>query len=750
MIPMNHSPAALPVSDDAGQSNTAAGLLTDFRPSRRFVLVGAAVTGAGLVLGLPSLAGAQQAAPKAAAPALNPLAVYLKIAPDNTVTVYSAHMDMGQGNYSGLATLVAEELDADWAQMRAVGGAGNPAAYGNVGWGGAVQGTGGSTAMMSSWDRYRKAGATARAMLVAAAAKRWSVPAAEITVANGVVAHRSGKRATFGELSDAAAQEAIPADVVLKQPAQWRYIGKDGHRRLDSRAKATGAETFTIDVRLPDMLMAVVAHPPLFGARVKSFDATAAKAVPGVVDVVQISRGVAVVAKTTWAAMRGREALTVQWDDSGAEKRGSAEIMAEYRKRSERPGDLVAVERGSVAAGLQGAAKVIEARYEFPYLAHAALEPLNAVARMQDGVLEIWGGHQIPDMYQAMGAKIAGVTPDKVRMHVMKTGGGFGRRAVTDGDVVVEAVEIAKAIGWKAPVKLQWTREDDMAGGRYRPMVLHHVRVGLDDKGAVTGWHHHIIGQSILIGTPFEGFGVKNGVDPSTVEGVSDTKYGIGDLRVEVTNTQSPVTTLWWRSVGHTHTAYAMETMIDEVAAASGKDPVALRRELLKDHPRHLKVLDAVAAAADWGKPLPAGRFRGIALHESFGTVVGEVAEISMQGRSVKVERVVCAIDCGIAVNPDTIRAQIEGGVGFGLGAILREQVTLQGGAVDTLNFDSYRPLRIDDMPKVEVHILPSTNRPSGVGEPGVPPIGPAVANAVFAATGKRVRILPFETGLTA
>ncbi|WP_084627667.1 xanthine dehydrogenase family protein molybdopterin-binding subunit [Elstera litoralis] len=714
-----------------------------FRPSRRQFLIGAAVTGAGLSIGMPAPGVKAQAA----AALSNPFPTYIRLTPDNKVTVLAAHMDMGQGIYNGIATLVAEELGADWSLVTVEGAWGDIKAYGNVTWGGAMQGTGGSSGIASSWVRYRQAGAVARTLLVSAAAKAWGVPAAEIKVENGQLSHASGKKAPLGAFADAAAKEALPASVELKSPDRWTLIGNAAHRRYDSAIKAKGQQDYTIDVQLPGQLVGMILHPPLFGATLKSVDATAAKAVPGVTDVVTITRGVVVLAKDTWSAMKGREALVVTWDESKAEKRGSAQIMADYRALAAKPGTLVE-ERGSAATGLAGAVKTLEATYEFPYLAHAALEPLNAVVRKDGEVLEVWGGHQMPDLYQGLAAKIAGTTPDKVRLHVMKTGGGFGRRAVIDGDIIAEAVETAKAINFRAPVKLQWTRENDMAGGRYRPLMLHQVKVGLDAKGAITGWQHHIVGQSILIGTPLEAFAVKNGVDATSVEGVAQSPYALPNFRVEVTNTQSPVPVLWWRSVGHTHTAYAMETMIDEIARTAGQDPVALRRQLLKDHPRPLAVLNALAEKAGWDKPLPAGRFRGIALHESFGTMVGMVAEITLQKQGFKVENVVAVVDCGVAVNPDQIAAQIEGGVGFGLGAILREELPLEAGRVAVLNFDGYLPLRIDEMPKVEVHIMPSTAAPTGIGEPGVPVIGPAVANAVAAATGKRVRVLPMEKGL--
>jgi isoquinoline 1-oxidoreductase beta subunit len=719
--------------------------LETFQPSRRQFLIGAAATGAALSISF-RVPGA-----RAASPEPNPFNAYVTISPDNKVTILSAHLDMGQGSYHGIATLVAEELEADREQLVVIGAAGNPKLYGNLAWGGVAQGTGGSSAMFSSFDRYRKAGALARTMLVNAAAVQWNVPAGEITVEKGMLSHSSGKQASFGELADAAAKLEVPADVPLKPRQQWKLIGSEDFRRIDSNAKATGRQDYTIDVKLPGMLTAVVAHPPLFGATVKSFDPAPAKAVKGVVDVVQISRGVAVVAENTWAAMKGRDALNVEWDDSAAEKRGSTDLFAEYLKQADQPGAAVAANRGDVDGAMKSAAKVIEATYQFPYLAHAALEPLDAVAQKNGDVLEVWGGHQMPDLYQAVAAQIAGVKPENVTLHVLKTGGGFGRRAVTDADVIVEAVETAKAIGWKAPVKVLWTREDDMRGGRYRPLYVHKVKVGLDDAGNIVAWQHRQVGQSILIGTPFEALAVKDGIDATSVEGVSDHPYAMANFRSEIVNAKVGVPVLWWRSVGHTHTAYVMETMIDDIARQTGKDPVEMRRALLQDHPRHLAVLNLAADKAEWGKESPQGVFRGIALHESFGTVVAEIADIRMDDKGgFKVERVVCAVDCGTAINPDQVRAQMEGGIGFGLGSVLHEELSLTKGQVDQTNYDSYLPLRIEEMPKVETYIVPSEATPSGVGEPGVPPIGPAVANALAAATGKRVRILPFAKGLAA
>jgi isoquinoline 1-oxidoreductase beta subunit len=704
--------------------------------SRRGFLIGASAFAGGLMVSFrPLLALAQTTAP-------NPFAGYVAIAPDGTVTVYSAHMDMGQGIYHGIATLVNEELMADWAKIRVEGGSANPAYYGNIAWGGKIRGTGGSTGMPSSFDRYRTAGAAARLMLVDAAAAEWGVPAADIEVENGTLRHGS-RQADYGEFAAKAAAGPVPADVPLKTAKDWIYIGKerDVLGKFDSRDKSTGKQQYTIDVKLPGLLTAVMIHPPLFGAKVKSFDASKAKAMKGVVDIVQIPRGVAVVADNMWRAIKAREAVTVEWDDSEAEKRSSSELMASYREIAAKPGAATATNIGDVEKAFAGAAKVIEATYEFPYLAHAPLEPLNAVARIENGGVEVWGGHQMPDVYTVVSAKIAGVTPDKVKLHVMKTGGGFGRRAVADADIVSEAVAVSKALGGRL-VRVQWTREDDMRAGRYRPAYVHRLKAALDSNGNVIAWQNHIVGQSILAGTPFD-----NGaaVDRTSVEGASKLPYAFPNIKVELTTTKVGVPVLWWRSVGSTHTAYAVEAFVDELAEATGKDPIALRLALIKDHPRHVAALKLAAEKAGWGHPLPAGRFRGVAVAKSFGTVVAEVAEISVENGDPKVHRVVCAVDCGIAINPDNVRAQMEGGIGFGLGAVLKSKLTLDNGRIVEGNFDGYEVLRLDEMPAVEVHIVPSVAKPSGVGEPGVPPIGPAVANAFYQATKRRIRALPFK-----
>ncbi len=721
------------------------------RATRRQFLVGTA-TAAGLVVGYKLIASDPASAQTAPAPAQpNPFQAYVEITPENKILIHSSQFEMGQGSYFGVATLVMEELGGDWAQVEVVGASGNPALYGNLAWGGIAQGTGGSTSMTSSWERYRKAGATARMMLVAAAAKAWSLPENEIDVSSGVVSHSSGKRATFGELSVSAGELPVPDDVPLKSREQWSQIGSDKLKRYDSIGKTNGTQPYTIDVKMDGLLTAVMIHPPKFGAELVSFDAAKAKEFDGVVDVVQTPRGIAVVGRDMWSALKGRDLVTAQWDEKNAEQRGSSEILEEYRRLAGGPAAATARNDGDVAAALSAADRVVEANYEFPYLVHASLEPLNAVARRdENGVIEIWGGHQMPDLYQAVAAQVGETTPDKVKLHVMKTGGSFGRRAVADADLIVEAVATAKALGWKAPVKVQWTRENDMRGGRYRPAYVHSIKAGLDKDGKLVALHDHIVGQSILGGSPFAAM-IKDGVDATSVEGASNLPYAIPNLKVELTTTDVKIPVLWWRSVGSTHTAYAIETFMDELAAAAKRDPVEFRLSMLEAHPRHAAVLRLAAEKADWNKPLPEGRFRGVALHESFSTYVAEVAEITFRSATdFTVDRVVCAVDCGTAINPDQIRAQMEGGIGFGLGAILQEELTLTKGIVDQENYDSYTPLRIEQMPRVEVHIVPSDEPPTGVGEPGVPPIGPAVANALRAATGRTIQKLPVTKGLSA
>jgi isoquinoline 1-oxidoreductase beta subunit len=709
-------------------------------PTRRTLLkTGAA---AALVIGFhfaPRRALAQ-AAP-GAGPAPN---AFVRIGADNTVTVIAKHLEMGQGSYTGLATVLADELDADWSQVRVESAPADATRYNNLLMG-SIQGTGGSSAIANSFEQLRKAGAAARAMLVAAAAQAWGVPAAEITVAAGVLKHEKSKKSgNFGQFAVAAAKLAVPPEVKLKDAKEFTLIGR-GLPRVDSAAKSHGTAQFALDVRLPGMLTAVVARAPLFGATVKSFDAAKAKAVPGVRQVVQIPSGVAVVAENTWAAIKGREALQIEWDDSKAEKRGTKELMAEYHRLADQAG-AVAAKRGDAVATLAGATKTFEARFDFPYLAHAPMEPLNCVVRLSPTSCEIWAGDQFQTVDQMAAAAALGLKPAQVKINTVFAGGSFGRRATPNSDYVVEGAHIAKALKGVAPVRLVWTREDDIRGGRYRPLTHHWLKAALGADGMPAAWQHRIVTQSILGGTPFEAMLVKNGIDGTSVEGASNLPYAIPNFQVELHSPKAGVPVLWWRSVGSTHTAFASEVMIDELARAGGKDPVNYRLTLLKDHPRHAGVLALAAEKAGWGKELPKGRFRGVAVHESFRTHVAEVAEVSVAGDgSFKVERVVCAVDCGIAVNPDVIRAQMEGGIGYGLSAALGEQVTLEGGKVVQSNFHDYTPLRINDMPKVEVHIVRSTEAPTGVGEPGVPVVAPAVANALAVARSKPVRALPLR-----
>jgi isoquinoline 1-oxidoreductase beta subunit len=711
--------------------------------ARRTFLKAGAATGAALVVEFRFEAAARAAAPVARDLAPN---AFVRVAPDNSVTVVAKHLEMGQGTHTGLATIVADELDAAWSQVRVEAAPADATRYNNLQWG-PVQGTGGSSAMSNSWEQLRRAGATARALLAEAAARRWSVPAASLTVDQGVVAHPpSGRRATFGELAADAAQLPVPADVKLKDPKDWKLIGKTAPR-LDSPAKTDGSAVFTADVQLPGLLTALIERPPVFGAKLVSFDDAAARRVPGVAEVVAVPAGVAVLARGFWAARQGRAALRVTWDESKAERRGSDDLWAEYRALAQKPG-AVARSDGDADAALASAARTLEATYEFPYLAHAPMEPLDCVVRLSADKCEVWAGSQIQTLDQGTVAQVVGLKPEQVSVTTLLAGGSFGRRATPVADVAAEAASIAKAISGRAPVKLLWTREDDIRGGRYRPMFLHRVRAGLDAGGRVVAWQQRAVGQSLLKGTPFEGM-MKDGIDESSVEGASTTPYACPNLRVELHTPEVGVPTLWWRSVGHTHTAFVVETLLDELAHAAGRDPVELRRALLKERPRHRAVLDLAAERAGWGTPLPPGRARGIALHESFASYVAQVAEVSVDADGLpKVERVVCAIDCGVPINPDIIRAQVEGGIGYGLGAALWGEITLDGGRVVQSNFHDYRTLRLDEMPRVEVHIVASSEPPTGVGEPGVPPIAPAVANALFQLTGQRVRRLPFSRAL--
>jgi isoquinoline 1-oxidoreductase subunit beta len=717
------------------------------KPTRRAFLKSAGtVTAMALTIGF-EWAGTTRRAAAIATPssgaAFAPNA-FLRIGADNSVTVIAKHVEMGQGAYTGIATIVAEELDADWSLVHVESAPADATRYANSAFG-KLQGTGGSSAMANSWTQLREAGAKARAMLLAAAARQWQVPVAELTVANGIVYHAGSKRqAPFGSLVRTAALIPIPDQVTLKDPKDFKLIGHQVPR-VDVAAKVDGSAQFTLDVVLPGMRVALLKRPPLFGATVRSFDASAAAAIPGVVKIVQVPNGIAVVATGFWAAKQGRDALSVQWDDSNAEKRSSTAIMDEYRRIAEQPA-ASARNDGDSAAALRNAHKKLSASFEFPFLAHAPMEPLDAVVKLTANSCEIWAGDQFQTVDQANAAKIAGLDPKQVSIHTLYAGGSFGRRANPESDFIVEAVSIAKACGADGiPIKLQWTREDDLHGGLYRPMYYHKLEAALSEKGELTGWHHVIVGQSIMANTLFAPMLVKNGIDPTSVEGAASVAYAIPNVAVELATTKTGIPILWWRVVGSSHTTFAVEAFIDEVATAAGEDGFTFRRKLLEHQPRMKAVLELAAEKAGWSKePMPKGKGRGIAVAEAFKTLVAQVAEVSVDETGhVRVDRIVCAVDCGTAINPDVIAAQIEGGIGFGLGAALYGQITLKDGRVEQDNFNSYRVLRMNEMPKVEVYVVPSAEDPTGVGEPGVAPVGPAVANAIFAATGKRLRVLP-------
>lgn len=713
--------------------------------SRRDFLKNVVKAGAGLTLAvqLPSVIAGDSATQTAVAQAFEANA-FVRISTDNKVFLIMKHLEMGQGVYTGLATLIAEELEADWTQIITEGAPADTKRYKNLLWG--SQGTGGSSAIANSFMQMRQAGAAAKAMLVAAAAAAWKVPATEIQVKQGLISHASSKKqATFGELAELAAQQTVPAieSLTLKDPKDFIYIGQKKLTRKDT-GKTDGSAIFTQDINLPNLLTAVVAHAPRFGGKVNSVDDSAARAIKGVVDVVQIPSGVAVLAQDFWTAKKGCDALKIDWDETQAITQSSDELMAAFKAESKKAG-LPARRDGNISQAMKEATTIIESAYEFPYLAHAALEPMNCVVQVKEDSCELWNGEQMHTLDQATVAQILGLPIEKVKINMLFAGGSFGRRANPHSDYVVEATHIAKAKKG-IPIKLVWTREDDMQAGHYRPMYYHHIRAGLDKAGKPIAWEQHIVGQSIIKGTPFESFLIKGGIDATSVEGASNLPYHIPNLHVHLHTMDVNVPVQWWRSVGHTHTAFSTETFIDQLAEKAKQDPVEFRMQLLAGHPRHQGVLKLAAEKANWGAPLPKGRARGIAVHESFNSFVAEVAEVTVHDDgSFSVDRVVCAVDCGVAINPDVIAAQMEGGIGFGLSPALMSEITLDKGKVVQSNFHDYQVLRFNQMPEIEVHIVPSAEPPTGVGEPGVPPIAPAVANALFALTGQTFQQLPLK-----
>ena len=664
---------------------------------------------------------------------------FIRIGSDETVTLIVPKAEMGQGVYTALPMLVAEELACDWQKIRVEAAPVRPA-YNHTRWG-PLQGTGGSSSIASEWERLRKAGAAAREMLVAAAAATWNVAGADCRAEDGRVLHPDKKALTFGQLAKKAGEMPVPGDVPLKDPSLFRIIGKPT-LRLDTPEKTDGRAVFGLDARLPGMLTAVVARCPVFGGRVKSVDAARARAVPGVRDVFAVPSGVAVVADGFWPAKKGRDLLNIAWDEGEGAGLSTDALRERYKALVRTPG-MIARKDGDPDAAIGGAFRRLDAEYEVPFLAHAMMEPLNCLVDFRAGRCEIWTGTQFQTVDRDAAARVLDLKPEQVEIHTTFLGGGFGRRANPASDFVVEAAQVAKVV--KKPVMVVWTREDDIKGGYYRPFWYDRLAAALDPQGNPVAWKHTIAGQSILKDTAFSGM-IVDGIDTVSVEGAKELPYAIPNVYVGLHSPEAPIPVQWWRSVGHSHTAFVVESFIDEMAHAAGKDPYEFRRGLLSAHPRRRAVLEKAAREAGWGKPLPAGRGRGIAVHESFDTFVAQVAEVSVSDAGkVRVHRVVCAVDCGIAVNPDTVAAQLEGSVVFGLTAALHGAITFKDGRVEQNNFRNYPMLRMNEMPAVEVHIVPSGEAPSGVGEPGVPPIAPAVTNAVFAATGKRIRTLPIR-----
>jgi len=712
-------------------------------------------TASGFALGAFPLTGeAQTAASGAAASSLKPTqqpSAFVRIDPDGTVTVTINRLDFGQGVQTGLPMILAEELDADWSRVKSQHGNAD-AAYVDPAFG--IHITGGSGAIKNSYTQYRELGARTRAMLMAAAAAQWGVDVSALGTQQGVVIGPGGKRLGYGELAAAAMKLPVPEKVALKDPKQFRIIGKPTGR-LDARAKSSGGQSYGIDVRLPGMLTAVVAHPPVFAGKVKSLDDAAAKAVKGVRAVLRVpldrgGEGVAVVAEGYWAAKQGRDALKVEWDTSAVEKVDSAKQLVNYRTLAQKTG---ALKYNADVSKLAAAPKKISAEFVFPYLAHAPMEPLNCTVQLSgqgaDARAELWLGTQMPGFDTLAAAKVLEVAPQNVKMNVQMAGGGFGRRAIMSSEYVVEACGVAKAAraaGLTAAVRTLWSREDDIRGGYYRPMHLHRAEIGFDAAGQVLAWDHVIVGQSIMGGTAFEGMMVKDGVDGTIVEGMKEP-YDL-PMRLSVHHPKLNVPVLWWRSVGSTHTAYVMETLIDEIARASGQDPVAYRlKQFGSKHPRHTAALQIAVDKSGYGKrSLAPGRAWGVAVHESFNTVVAYVVEASVKDNTPTLHSITAGVHCNLAINPTSIEAQVQGAALMGLSMCLPgAAITLKDGVVEQSNFGDFVVPRITDMPTVAVHIVPSADAPTGLGEPGLPPLAPAFANAIAKLTGKTPRELPFK-----
>jgi len=714
---------------------------------RRSFLKVSTLAGGGLLLGfalpgsVPAALAEEAAAPMPKGP-LQPNA-FIRINPDNTVEILSNRLEFGQGTQTALPMLIAEELDVDWANVRGLlAPAGD--AYKDPVFG--IQITGGSTALHNSWEQYRRMGAAARMMLISAAATQWGIAPEEVKAANGKLT--AGTRsATYGDMAEAAAAMPVPDQVVLKDPKRYRIIGKPTPR-IDGAASTDGSKKFGMDVKLPRMRVAVVKRPPTFGGKVARFDATDAKNIKGVFDVIQVpldrgASGLAIIADGYYPAIRGRQAVKVEWIDGPGPKLSTPALFAQYRETAKNPAHVALP--GDVSK-LTTAASTLLAEYEFPYLAHAPMEPLNATFDLRSDSCTVWAGSQFQTVDQAAIAATLGMRPDRVTLNTMPAGGGFGRRAVPTSDYLREAATIAKLYA-KGPIKIIWSREDDLQGGYYRPMHVHRAELGFDDAGNVVAWKHAIVGQSIIAGTPFAPMMIKDGVDSTMTEGVVENIYDM-PMQVAVTHPELAVPVLWWRSVGNTHTAFVMETLIDEAAHAAKVDPVEFRMARLdpKKHARHRAALKLAVDKSGYGKPLPEGHAFGVAVHEAFGTVVAHVVEVSIENGRPKIHKVTAGVHANRIVNPMTAETQIQGGAVFGLGMTLPGfAITLKDGRVEQTQFSDYPPPRMPDAPPIDVFFVKSDEPPTGLGEPGVPPMAPAIANAVFALTGKRLRRLPFD-----
>jgi isoquinoline 1-oxidoreductase subunit beta len=708
------------------------------RLTRRSLLQAGAAAGGGLMLSL-RLPFANRDAEAADADGFTPNA-FIRIGRDGQLVLTMPYVEMGQGTYTAIPMLIAEELEVDLPQVRLEHAPPNEKLYGNPLLGG-IQATGNSNAIRAAWQPLRQAGATARTMLVSAAAKRWNVDPASCRAQSGEVLHApTGRSIKYGDLAANAAGMPVPESVVLKRPENFRLIGTPA-KRLDAPSKVNGTAVYGIDARPPGVKIATLAQSPVFGGRLKSVDDTAAKAVKGVRQIVQLDDAVAVVADHMGAAKKGLAALVIEWDDGPHARLNTQEIAGELEKATLNPG-AVAQHIGNSDDAMAGAVTKVEAAYQVPFLAHATMEPMNCTVHLRKDGCEVWVGSQAVARAQAAAAKTAGLPLDKVVVHNHLIGGGFGRRLEVDG--VIRAVQIAQHVD--APVKVVWTREEDIQHDMYRPYFFDRISAGLDGKGMPVAWNHRFAGSSIMArwAPPF----FNNGLDPDTTEGAIDLVYALPNMHVQYLRVEPPgIPTAFWRSVGPSHNVFVTESFIDELAAAAKQDAVAYRRALLDKSPRAKAVLDLAAEKAGWGQPLPKGVGRGVSLQFAFATYMAQVAEVEVsKDGAIRVRRVVCAVDCGTVVNPDTVQAQIQSAIIFGVTAALYGEITLKGGRVEQTNFDTYQVLRMNEAPAIEVHIVQSLDPPGGMGEAGTSAIVPAVTNAIFAATGKRLRKLPIDT----